>query len=369
MWTLSANKNWDILKSKFEWVRDMQGVPQDSIYHAEGDVEVHTQMVLHEIELAAPFFQNDKENFEILWAAGLMHDIEKRSTTVHEPDGRITSAGHAKKGEYTVRSILYKDIPTPFRIRESIAKLVRYHGYPLWFMEKPDIVKTLFRNAFEVDYQLLYYLSHSDVKGRICSDQDNLLAGLDLFKDAVCSNNIWSRYPDFLSQAHRFEYFNIPDRVYDYVPYENYKSDVYMLSGLPGSGKDTWISNCNLDLPVLSLDNIRRKHKIDPTDKSGNGKVVQLAKEQAKEYLRKGQSFILNSTNITRQMREIWIDLFTTYKAKTRIVYLEVPYSKLLKQNREREYALPQVAIEKMIPKLEIPQYWEAHSLELKVSE
>lgn len=369
MWTLSETKNWNTLKDKFEWVRDMEGVPQDPIFHAEGDVATHTQMVLSEIELAAVWFQQSKEEYEILWAAGLMHDIEKRSTTVHEADGRITSAGHAKKGEYTTRSILYKDVPTPFNIRERISKLVRYHGYPLWFIEKPNIVKTLYRNAFEVDYDLLYYLSYSDVKGRECVDKDNLLAGLSLFRDSAVTNNIWGRWPNFISQTHRYEYFNIPDREYDYDPYDTYKSEVWMLSGLPGSGKDRWIQNAGIDLPVLSLDDLRRKNKILPTDKSGNGKIVQMATAQAKEYLRKNQSFILNSTNITRQMREIWIELFSVYKAKTRIIYKEVPYKTLMEQNRNREYAVPDHVIEKMIGKLEIPQYWEAHSLELSILE
>ena len=49
--------------------------------------------------------------------------------------------------------------------------------------------------------------------------------------------------------------------------------------------------------PIVSLDAIRRKHKIDPTDKSGNGWVVQTAKEEARIYLRKGQNFIWNATH------------------------------------------------------------------------
>jgi len=39
----------------------------------------------------------------------------------------------------------------------------------------------------------------------------------------------------------------------------------YLLFALSGSGKDAYIKR-NLDQPVLSLDDIRRKHKISPTN-------------------------------------------------------------------------------------------------------
>jgi hypothetical protein len=51
MWTISKNKTWSQLEADFEWVRVMKEVPQDVKHHAEGNVAVHTQMVLAEIEL------------------------------------------------------------------------------------------------------------------------------------------------------------------------------------------------------------------------------------------------------------------------------------------------------------------------------
>lgn len=54
-----------------------------------------------------------------------------------------------------------------------------------------------------------------------------------------------------------------------------------MLVGLPGMGKDYYIESRCADMPVVSLDAIRRKHKFSPTDKAANGWVAQTAKEQA----------------------------------------------------------------------------------------
>ena len=137
-----------------------------------------------------------------------------------------------------------------------------------------------------------------------------------------------------------------------------------MLTGLPGMGKDHYIQSLKTDIPVVSLDAIRRKHKISPTDKSGNGQVVQMAKEEARSYLRKGQDFIWNATNITQQMRWQLIELFISYGAKVKIVYIEKPYDVWRKQNRGREYPLPENVLDKLLMKLEIPQLTEAHEVE-----
>ena len=50
MWTISENKQWADLESRFDWLKRMKGVPQDARYHAEGDVAIHTQMVLEALK-------------------------------------------------------------------------------------------------------------------------------------------------------------------------------------------------------------------------------------------------------------------------------------------------------------------------------
>ena len=362
MWQITENKDWASLKEQFSWVRDMQGVAQDSIHHAEGDVEIHTQMVVQAL-LNLPEYQLfSEQNQEILFAAALMHDIEKRSTTVIEVDGRITSAGHAKKGEKTVRQILYVDILTPFKVREQIAKLVRYHGLPLWIFEKPNPQKALFEASMEVDTQLLAMLAKADILGRICGDQADLLYKIELFQAFCEEQNVWGQSRVFASDLAKFYYFQKGGESPDYQPFED-GFEVILMSGLPGTGKDTFLKNNYKELKIISLDQIRREHRIEPTDKSGNGRVVQMAKENAREFLRKKQSFVWNATNTSRQMREQLIDLFSSYGAKVKIIYLEVSFQKLMAQNRNREYAVPDNVIHRLIERLEIPTESECHTL------
>jgi predicted kinase len=84
----------------------------------------------------------------------------------------------------------------------------------------------------------------------------------------------------------------------------------------------------------------------------------------AREYLRKKQSFIWNATNISRQIRELSINLFAAYNARVRIVYIEAPEERLYIQNQQRESSVPAEVIRKFTGRWEVPDLTEAHSVD-----
>lgn len=342
----------------------MRNVPQSPFHHAEGDVAIHTRMVLDALQSLDEFQQLEEQQQEVLWAAALLHDVEKRSTTVTEEDGRITSRGHARQGEFTARQILFRTIPTPFTIREQIAALVRYHGLPLWILERPDPKKAALEASLRLDMPLLAMLAKADALGRRCLDQQDLLDRIELFKVFCEEQQCWHAPRVFPTDLARFVYFQKEDSSPDYVPFDDLKGEVIMLSGLPGMGKDTFLKRNYPGLPVISLDDIRRKHKLKPDDSSATGWAVQEAKEQAKVFLRKGQPFAWNATNITRQLRSQWIDLFVSYKARVKLVYIETSYKEWLNQNSNREYPVPGQVLSRLLNKLEVPLPQEAHRVE-----
>jgi len=369
MWQIINTTNWEKIRQTFDWIRDMEGVPQSPIHHAEGDVESHTKMVANALLNMEAYKALTEQDQHILFATALLHDVEKRSCTKTELDGRITSKGHAKKGEYTARRILYKDIKTPFEIREAVAKLVRYHGLPLWVFEKPNPQKALLKASLEVNLKHLAIFAKADVLGRICADQAELLYKIALFEAFCQEQNCYGQPFPFKTDLARFTYFQKENSAPTYTPFDVTKGEVIMLCGLPGTGKDTYIQKYYKDWEVVSLDDIRRAHKIAPKNTKANGKVIQLAKETMKQFLRKQQSFIFNATNIVQQLRGQWIDLFVAYGAKVKIIYLEVSYSQLIQQNKNRTYVVPNKVMRKMIGKLEIPSLVEAHEIEFFVKE
>ncbi|MDX1908818.1 MAG: AAA family ATPase [Bacteroidia bacterium] len=361
---------WEQLEAAFDWLRDMKGVPQDPIWHGEGDVRVHTQMVVEALVGLPEFQVLPTEQKHVLFAAAMLHDVEKRSTTATEYiDGqeRITAKGHARKGEATTRALLYRDFPTPFAVREQVAKLVRLHALPLHAIEKPDPRQAVIDASCQVNTALLGMLAKADVLGRIAPDNEVLLLNEALFEELCIEHGCFGNAYPFVSDYGRYLYLTRPNYSPDYEPFNDLPFEVTMLTGLPGVGKDTYLRTHN-DLPVLSLDNIRRELKIDPTDRRKNGQVVQLGKEMAREFLRKRQSFVFNATNVTAEIRRIWTSLFMDYKARVRIVYLEVPYQQLLTQNQNREHVVPVSTLERLIQKLEVPTFNEAHTVEYVVS-
>lgn len=363
MWTFNENKDWHYLEDRFEWVKRMDEVPQDPCYHAEGNVAIHTQMVLEALRNQPAFKELDQQGQEILWTAALLHDVEKYSTTVFEADGSITSNGHARKGAQFARDLLYTEVPAPFAIREQVTGLVRHHGLPIWLFEKPDPLKALVKASMEVDTQWLALLARADMLGRTCGDQDEMLYRIDCFEAFCQENACWGKAREFKSAQGKMHYFQHEDGYLEYEPFEQPLVDVVMLSGLPGAGKDWYIKKHYADWPMISLDEIRIKKGISPTDKTGNGQVVLEAKEQARVYLRKQQPFVWNATNITAQMRMQLIDLFMPYKAKVTVVYIEVPYQNLHGQNKDRDAMVPAVVLDRLVAKLEVPALWEAHEV------
>jgi len=357
--------DWELLTDKFGWLSDMKGVEQDPIWHSEGDVYTHTKMVVEVLVALDEYKRLNPQQQHILFASAIFHDIEKRSTTkteIIDDIERIVSPRHAKRGESTVRSMLYKEWETPFEIREQIAKLVRHHGLPLFVLERDKPQREVIKVSLMLDTSLLYLLAKADVLGRKCEDKEDILLRIELFKELCLEYECFGKPRAFCSDYARFLYLNREDIMLGYEPYDDLKFSVYMMCAVPASGKDYYI-NKYLDMPILSLDNIRREHNIKPTDKKGTGRVVQMAKEQAKVYMRKKQSFVFNATNITKDIRNRWISLFLEYRARVKIIYLEVPYKQLKKQNINREYPVPQKVIDRLFDRLEIPSFDEGHEV------
>lgn len=356
--------DWEGIEQRFDWFRDMKETHQDKIWHAEGDVQIHTKMVCEALISLPEFSVLSEQEKHILFTSALMHDIEKRSTTCEQViDGevRIKAPKHAQRGEFTARQILYKEIKTPFQIREHICKLVRLHGIPLW-KNGDKLEKAIISASFGLKIRLLIMLSKADVLGRDCGDKDPLMEKLEFFELVATDLGVLDSQYNFEGGEHRYKYLS-SDSNLGYIPYDDSKFEVHMMCGIAGSGKDTYVKNNLSELPMISLDDIRREMNIKPTDKKGNGRVYQEAKERCKVLMRERKSFVFNATNIVTDTRGKWAKLFEAYGGKVTIHYIEVPYKTLLKQNHNRVYKVPEKVIEKMISKLEMPTFDEVYDV------
>jgi len=352
--------DWEGIDKSFPWIQQLRECPQDHIYHQEGDVWIHTRMVVEALTALDTWRQKPDDERLILFASALLHDVAKPSCTRQE-QGRITSRGHSQRGAIDARRLLW-EMHTPFRMREQICALIEHHQAPFHLIEHEDAQRRAFRISQTAHCGLLALLARADVLGRICDDREELLGKIALFEELCREYDCLESPRKFPSTHSRFEYFRSENRDPAYLAHEDFSCQVTMLSGLPGAGKDTWIAEHLPGIPVVSLDALRTELREDAT--GSQGRVVQAAREMARDNLRNHRDFIWNATNLSRELRGQLIDLFTAYHARIRIVYLETSLDNLFKQNRERINRVPAVAIERMLDRWQIPSPIEAQTVE-----
>jgi predicted kinase len=297
---------------------------------------------------------------EILFAAALLHDVAKPACTRVEA-GRITSRGHSLRGAIDSRGILW-ELDGPFQAREMVCGLVRYHQVPFHLSGRSDAQRMAYRISQSGRCDLLAILAKADAAGRRSLTQTDLFLSIEMFREFCDGQACLNRPRQFPSHHSRFLYFRKEDRDPDYEAYDDARCEVILMSGLPGAGKDTWIAGHAAEIPQISLDEIREETGHRST--GDQGAVVQAAREQARVYLRAGQSFVWNATNLSAQIRTQCVDLFTAYHAKVRIIYVETDRPTLLQRNRSRESPVPAAAMARMLERWEVPDPWEADIVE-----
>ncbi|MEG4037065.1 AAA family ATPase [Microcoleus sp. S36b_A4] len=360
--------DWDSIQNHFDWIQNLKGCQQDPIYHAEGDVLIHTKMVCEALISSPNWRQLPVQERSILFVAALLHDVAKPAFTKIEADGRISSKGHARQGARMVRQILSQfDPPVQFEIRETVVAIVQFGSLPIWLIDKPNPQQSVIKVSQVVRCDFLALLAEADVRGRHCADRQELLDKIELFREFCQENNCLDTPRQFPSAHSRFIYFRKDNGNPDAEMFDDTKCEVVLMSGLPGSGKDYWIRENLPNLPIISLDALRLEMNISPEKNQSD--VVEKAKQRAKEYLRSGTSFVWNATNTTKQMRQQLIDLFAAYKARIRIVYIEVPIAEIQERNRSRTAPVPEAVIQKLADRLDIPDITEAHQVEWIVSD
>lgn len=359
----------DVLSQEL-W-QQMKQTPQDPVWHGEGNVLSHTQMVCEALT-SLPAYQNaDVKTQKVLLLAATIHDIGKVHTT-RQKDGHWVSPGHSRIGANMARQILWRDFgfcgtPEKQQLRETVCSLIRYHGLPPHAIDEPDGLLRLRKAAangaltpmFTVEN--LCILAEADIRGRICPDKAELLDKVQLCRELAKEGGALDSPYSFPSDYTAFSYLSGKHIAPEYPLFDDTWGEVILMSGLPGTGKDTWIQE-NLDLPMISLDDIRKELSISPVD--NQSKVVDAATQRAKELLRKKQPFVWNATNITPQTRGRQMKLFTAYGAAVKIVYLETNWAEQLRRNAGRKETVPEKVICAMLEKLSPPERWEAHQVQ-----
>lgn len=158
-------------------LRPLVGCQQEPEWHPEGDVWVHTLLVVDEARRANGDL--DRARLVTVMLGALCHDLGKPATTAFI-DGRIRSPNHEQAGVVPTLSLLdrlHVHSMEGLDVRWHVVGLVAHHLKPGMFYKAPSVGDGAFRRlAQKVDMDLLARLARADCRGRTgtfdCSAMD-----------------------------------------------------------------------------------------------------------------------------------------------------------------------------------------------------
>jgi tRNA nucleotidyltransferase (CCA-adding enzyme) len=156
------------IKKIFPELNVLIDVPQDKEWHPEGDVFVHTQLVVDRARELVDDLPYAKQVTVML--AALAHDFGKPATTEFL-DGRLRSRGHEEAGIAPTVSFLDRlNIHTldGYDVRAQVIALVKDHLKPgEFFKKREEVGDGAFRRlARKCELDLLYRVAKADSLGR-----------------------------------------------------------------------------------------------------------------------------------------------------------------------------------------------------------
>ncbi|MDH0336322.1 AAA family ATPase [Metapseudomonas otitidis] len=344
--------------------------PQDPLYHAEGDVWIHTRMVVDALLAQPAYAAADADARFVLFFAALLHDIAKPDTTViDESTGRIGQPGHSRRGAIDARILLWR-AGVPFELRERICRIIAVHQLPFFALSSDrsgrPVEFTLHRLSWELPLWMLCAVARADMLGRGFDGKQAVLDEIDLFEQLAEEEGCLHAPKAFVDEHTRVQYFRGSRVLPDYPLHRAVEgSEVVVLAGLPASGKNTWQARHRPDLPVVSFDDAREA--LGLRHGQNEGAAAHYAIDQARGLLRARRPFVWNATHLSAQMRKKTLDLLYAYDARVELVYLEQPEAEILRRNRQRDSSLRNQDIARMLFKWEVPVPSEANRVVYQV--
>jgi predicted kinase len=376
------------LGDRLPLLHDLHATPQDAGWHAEGNVLIHTRMVLDETYkiLETDLVGISSESRAALVLGAALHDIAKPLTTrEREIDGqvRLVCPRHEQRGRAYLALALIDCLP--YGILDQVMSLTGYHNAPKLLVVRNKAAGDYRRLSRQVDLELVYWLEVADIRGRKCVDKAKQLEHLELFSLFAKEYQCWNRSQESAwDHAIRQALPNHPPATVDFVAaratldaeeglistpeeaisksfaYRDAYPEVVVMAGLSGSGKTTWITKNLADHEVISLDDIRTSLS-SREDQQNNSKVLRIAKEKLREALRAKKRIVWDATSLRTDFRSGVIDLALDYGALVTIVAFLCPPEELARRNKARTNPVPPAVRLKQALGTQWPEVTEAH--------
>lgn len=363
---------------------------QDPQWHAEGNVAIHTNMVLRELYQLlvkdAAYITGAKR--QILILSALLHDIAKPLATRRKDVRgieRVVATGHEEQGA-SYLAIKLLELPLKHEVISTIIGLVGHHQLPKLLVIKNKGYSNYLKLSLDADLELLYWLELADMKGRLCDDLTKQLDLLEQFRMFAEEYNLWSVskiadmiLPNIQVKSEHAEqvYLNgyavhqlahgqinmAEEAIAKHYQGGMHYSNLYVMCGISGSGKSTWIDKNLAGFEVISLDEIRTELNGKRSSQKNIGQVLQLAKLRLKTALANKKNVVWDATNLRKDFRDIICDFGRSYHALITLVVFQMKESSLRAGNKNRLHVIGNDIITEQLALLQWPSFNEGHRM------
>lgn len=343
--------NWDSVLKNYEEFRQLAEKETTSRWHQERNMLTHTKMVCEKMAEYIGQAQHLSDEYRlILMLAAMFHDVGKCKCQ-NSPEGKLLSNGHPLISERICRKLLWGlDVVN----RERICEMVRWHDLYCSSNISDRKLKT------KLNSLSMWMFLHTDMLFMLWKADDH-----GSLKDPELEGSSEGMIERVKNIQHNCEFHHIDIK--------NLSSDftIYVMCGLPGSGKSTWCSENLPDLPVISRDLIREE--LGMTEKGvkfmgtpeQEDEVSRISDERVIEFCKAKQSFIYDNMNSREKYRRSFYEKVKRYKPVVRYVYLEVMDLELLKMRRPEIADKGPSVFEDMVYKMEFPRPDEYDSIDI----
>jgi len=365
--------DWDKIFSIKEF-KDMETCEQSKTWHKEGNVRNHEIAVTDTMRSYLLNRENvepsDNEYYIMMMSAAICHDLGKPSTTkFDEEKGDYTTKCHGLVGAKITRRLFFDE---EFTLREKVCYMVRHHMdlHHIFDKEEMSTRKMIQLSHGRVRVKDMLILNICDSLGSKNDEEDEefIAEKEERIKSLAEGLNCYETPYEFNNEYEKIRFFHFKDRPFPEgcaLPKDYGQFTMYVMIGVPGSGKSYYIEKCLKDAVQISRDLIRTEIGIKGEKPQGNKEqeshVTEIFNERMLECCKNKQDFVIDNTNVRKMYRDAYTDMTLRFMPRIVYVYIEAPDLQTYKDRRKG--MMPLEVIDRMWSQFDFPEPTEYNEM------
>lgn len=135
--------------------------------------------------------------------------------------------------------------------------------------------------------------------------------------------------------------------------------NVFIISGISGSGKSTWVKTHHPNALYLNADSIRKEIYGDENTQGDGAKIFGILFNRFRQALKGKKDIVVDNTSPTFRDRKSYYDIMLPLGIKPTLVSFTPNLNRAKEWNKQRERQVPDEVIDSQFNKFAGPTSWE----------